>query len=118
MAKIDATITATDPTGKVDLTIDKNPIHVPPGKHSIVFRLDDQTKGGPTKFDIGDPIFHAKGNNCPSSGKSCPELGVRSCTDTVLTVDDNNGGQLTMSYQLNFKYGTKKESLDPIIINT
>jgi hypothetical protein len=118
MPRIDATITATDPGGQVNLTIDKNPINVPRGQHDIVFRLDDQTTQGPTKFDTGDPIFYARGNTCPSSGKNCPELGVQSCTDTLLTVGDNNGGPLTIGYQLNFKYANKKEQLDPIIINT
>ncbi len=118
MARIDATVTATDSSGKFMLTIDKNPINVPKGKHDIVFQLDDQTTNGPTKFDTGEPIFYAKGTNCPSSGKSCPELDVESCTDTVLTLGDENGAPSTMSYQLNFRYADKKEQLDPIIINT
>ena len=117
MARIDATVTATDKGGAFKLTIDKPEIKVPPGKHQIVFKLDDQTTSGPTTFDTADPIFHAKGTNCPSSGKSCPELTVDGCTAALLTLGDNNGGPATMSYQLNFKYRNKKEQLDPIIIN-
>src|SRR5690348_2231273 len=114
MAQINATVTATDEEGQFKLTIDKSEITVPPGKHQIVFELDDQTTNGPTTFDTADPIFHAKGTNCPSSGKSCPELSVDDCTTSLLTLGDNNGGPTIMSYQLNFKYGKKKEHLDPI----
>jgi len=118
MARIDATITATDPGGKIALSINKDPINVPPGQHQVVFQLDDQTTQGPTKFDTDDPIFYAKGSNCPSSGKNCAELDVQSCTDLVLTLGDDNGAPSTIGYQLNFKYGQKKAQLDPIIINT
>jgi hypothetical protein len=118
MARIDATVTATDSDGQVTLTIDKNPIRVPPGRHEIVFALDDQTNAGPTRFDTQDPIFHARGNKCPSSGKNCPEIDIKSCTDSSLTLGDENGEPITIGYQLNFRYGNKKAELDPIIIHT
>lgn len=117
MARIDATVTATDNDGNFMLQINKPQINVPRGQHEIVFQLDDQTTNGPTAFDTGNPIFYARGSNCPSSGKSCPELNVEDCTASMLTLGDNNGASTTMSYQLNFKYGNKKEQLDPIIIN-
>jgi hypothetical protein len=117
MARIDATVTATDDSGSVTLEIDKNPIRVPRGRHELVFALDDQTTGGPTRFDTQDPIFHARGTACPSSGKKCPEISVQSCTDSLLSLGNDNGGPLTIGYQLNFKYGTKKAKLDPIIIH-
>lgn len=118
MARIDATITATDNGGQVDLKIDKNPIHVPRGQHDIVFSLDDRTENGPTKFNTNDPIYYAKGTACPNGGKNCPQLNVQSCSDSVLVVTDDNNGPDTMGYQLNFKYGNQKVPLDPIIINT
>jgi len=117
MARIDATVTATNSGGGVALAIDTNPIHVPPGQHDIVFQLDDQT--GQTRFDSGDPIFYAHGNACPSGGKACEELSVKSCTDTVLTLGDNNSNSIgSIGYQLNFRYGKQKAQLDPIIINS
>lgn len=119
MARIDATITATDPGGKVAFTIDKDPIRVPPGQHDIVFQLIDQTTQGPTTFDSSGPIFYVKGSNCPSSGKNCDQLNVESCTDTLLTVSDENHDAIgSIGYRLNFNYGKKKADLDPIIINT
>jgi hypothetical protein len=118
MARIDATVTATDNSGRVTLTINKNPIRVPRGRHEILFALDDQTTDGPTKFDTQDPIFHARGSQCPSSGKNCPEISVNSCTDSSLSLGNDNGGPITIGYQLNFKYGDKKAELDPIIIHT
>jgi hypothetical protein len=116
MAKIDATVTARDVGGKVDLTISPNPINVPPGRHDIVFALDSQTTPA-TKFDTGDPIYYANGHGCPNSGKNCDQLGVVSCTDTALTLGDDNNAPNTIGYQLNFVTGNKKEHLDPIIIN-
>lgn len=117
MAKIDATITATESDGKVTFEIDKNPINVPPGQHDIVFRLDDKT--GQTTFDTGDPIYYAKGNACPAGGKNCEALSVGPCTDTLLTVRDNNSDSIgSIGYQLNFRYGKHKAQLDPIIINS
>ena len=119
MTRIAATVTASDPGGNFMLSIDKNPINVPPGQHDIVFQLVDNTTQGPTTFDAGNPIFYAKGNNCPSSGKNCEQLGVESCSNTLLTVSDNNSDSIgSIGYQLNFKYGNKKEQLDPIIINS
>ena len=118
MARIAATVTASDPGGNFMLSIDKNPINVPPGQHDIVFQLVDNTTQGPTTFDAGNPIFYAKGNNCPSSGRNCEQLDVESCSNTLLTVSDNNSDSIgSIGYQLNFKYGNKKEQLDPIIIN-
>jgi hypothetical protein len=117
MARIDATVTATDSGGGLALSIDKDPIKVPPGQHDIVFRLNDQT--GKTTFDTSDPIFYAKGNACPGGGKNCEALSVDSCTDTLLTVSDDNSNSIgSIGYQLNFMYGHKKEQLDPIIINS
>ena len=117
MAKIDATVTATSSGNGVALAINKNPINVPPGQHDIVFQLDDQT--GQTRFDNGDPIFYANGNACPGGGKNCEALSVESCTDTLLTVSDDNSDSIgSIGYQLNFMYGKKKAPLDPIIINT
>jgi hypothetical protein len=119
MSRIDATVTATDVGGNFMLTIDKDPINVPPGQHQIVWQLVDQTTQGPTVFNTADPIFYAKGNNCPSSGKNCPQLAVQSCSNGQLNVADNNGDAIgSIGYQLNFKYGNKKEQLDPIIINS
>jgi hypothetical protein len=119
MARIDATVTATDPGGKVQLSINKNPINVPPGQHDIVFQLDDQTTQGPTVFDTGDPVYYAKGNTCPSGGKNCEELNVESCTNTSLTLGDDNSNSIgSIGYQLNFRYGKQKAQLDPIIINS
>jgi len=118
MTRIAATVTASDPGGNFMLSIDKNPINVPPGQHDIVFQLVDNTTQGPTTFDVGNPIFYAKGNNCPSSGRNCEQLDVESCSNTLLTVSDNNSDSIgSIGYQLNFKYGNKKEQLDPIIIN-
>jgi len=42
---------------------------------------------------------------------------VKSCTDTQLTLGDDNNAPNTIGYQLNFVTGHKKEQLDPIIIN-
>ena len=116
MARIAATVTAKDVGGQVDLTISPNPINIPPGQHDIVFDLDSQTNPA-TKFDTSDPIFYANGHGCPASGKNCEQLDVKSCTDTRLTVGDNNDAPNTIGYQLNFRTGSKKERLDPIIIN-
>ena len=117
MAKIDATVTATNDGGKVHLSIDKDPSKVPPGQHDIVFRLDDKT--GQTTFDAGDPIYYAKGNACPAGGQNCEALSVDSCTDTLLTVSDDNSNSIgSIGYQLNFRYGKQKAQLDPIIINS
>ena len=117
MARIDATVTATQSGKGVALAIDKDPINVPPGQHQIVFQLNDQT--GQTTFDAGDPIFYAQGNACPAGGKNCEDLSVESCTDTLLTVsDDNNNSIGSIGYQLNFRYGKQKAQLDPIIINS
>ena len=115
-SKIGATITAKDVNGKVDLSITPNPINVPPGNHDIVFALVSETST-PTTFDTEDPIYYASGHGCPSSGKNCPQLDVVSCTDDTLTVGDNNDAPNTIGYQLNFLTGSKKEHLDPIIIN-
>jgi hypothetical protein len=116
MAKIDATVTAIDDGGKVELSISPNPINVPPGSHDIVFVLDSQTNPT-TRFDSGDPIFYANGHGCPASGKNCDQLEVTSCTDDRLTLGDNNDAPNTIGYQLNFLTGNRKERLDPIIIN-
>ena len=117
MTKIAATVAATnDGNVNVYLTISPNPINVPRGNHDIVFELVSQTNPA-TKFDTSDPIFYATGHGCPASGKNCPQLDVKSCADTVLTLGDDNAGPLTIGYQLNFLTGTKKERLDPIIIN-
>lgn len=116
IAKIDATVTARDVAGKVELAISPNPINVPPGRHDIVFALDSQTTPA-TTFDQGDPIFYASGHSCPSSGRNCDQLEVVSCTDNALTVGDDNNAKNTIGYQLNFLTGNKKERLDPIIIN-
>jgi hypothetical protein len=116
MARIDATVTATNAGGKVALTISPNPINVPPGQHDIVFALDSQT-APPTTFDTSDPIYYASGHGCPASGKNCAQLDVASCTDTSLTLGDDNDAPNTIGYQLNFLTGNKKERLDPIIIN-
>ena len=119
MPRIDATVTATDPRGKVQLTIDKNPIEVPKGagKHDIVFKLVDETTKGPTVFDEQEPIYYAHGNSCPSSGKNSDQIGVDSCAKGSLTITDENSEAGTIGYQLNFLYGDKKASLDPIIQN-
>ena len=116
MAKIDATVTAKDVGGKVVLSISPNPIKVQPGKHDIVFALNSQTNPA-TKFDTSDPIFYANGHSCPASGRNCDQLDVKSCTDTQLTLGDDNNAPNTIGYQLNFLTGHKKEQLDPIIIN-
>jgi hypothetical protein len=116
MTRIAATVTARDVGGQVDLTISPNPINVPRGNHDIVFALDSQTNPA-TKFDTSDPIFYANGHGCPASGKNCDQLDVKSCTDTVLTLGDDNNAPNTIGYQLNFLTGNKKERLDPIIIN-
>ncbi len=119
MAKINATVTATDTGGEFKLSIDKNPIKVPPGQHQIVWQLVDSTTQGPTIFDAADPIFYDKGANCPNSGRNCNQLTVQSCSDTMLNVADDNGDSIgSIGYQLNFKYGNQKKPLDPIIINS
>ena len=115
MSKISATITANDVNGKVELSVTPDPIEVPPGKHDIVFALESNTTP-PTTFDTQDPIYYASGHGCPSSGKNCPQLNVVECADNSLTVGDNNDEPNTIGYQLNFRTGTKKEHLDPIII--
>lgn len=117
MARIDATVTASDDGGQVQFTIDKNPINVPRGQHQIVFSLNDQTTNGPAKFNSADPIYYAVGNNCPSSGKHCSQLDVVSCSDNLLTVGDGNDASNTIGYRLNFYYRNQKKDLDPIIIN-
>ena len=116
MARIDATVTATDSDG-FKLSIDKNPINVPRGQHQIVFALKDKTTNGPTKFNKGDPVYYATGANCPASGKNCAALNVINCDDTSLTVGDANGATEQIGYRLNFYYGKQKKDLDPIIIN-
>jgi hypothetical protein len=116
MATIAATVTAADVGGKVDLTILPNPINVHRGNHDIVFDLISTTNPT-TKFDTSDPIFYASGHGCPASGKNCDQLAVKSCTDTRLTMGDDNNAPNTIGYQLNFLTGHKKERLDPIIIN-
>lgn len=117
MGRINATVTATDENGKVQFTIDKNPINVPRGQHQIVFALDDQTTNGPAKFNTADPVYYAVGNNCPSSGKNCGQLDVISCSDSTLTVADGNDATNTIGYRLNFYYQNQKKDLDPIIVN-
>lgn len=117
MARIDATITATDKGGKFAASISPNPIDVNPGLHEIAFALVDETSDGPTRFDTADPIYYATGKGCPSAGKNSAALDVKSCTDTLLTVDDDNGAAEEIGYRLNFLYGKKKKDLDPIIIN-
>ena len=116
MARIDATVTARDVGGRVELSISPNPINVPRGNHDIVFALDSQTSPA-TVFDADDPIFYANGHSCPASGKNCDQLDVKSCTDDRLTLGDNNDAPNTIGYQLNFLTGHRKERLDPIIIN-
>lgn len=116
MSRISATVTADDEGSKVALSVDPNPIQVPPGNHDIVFALVSNTST-PTTFDTEDPIFYANGHGCPSSGRNCDQLNVVSCTDNSLTVGDNNNAPNTIGYQLNFITGNKKEHLDPIIIN-
>lgn len=117
MARIDATVTATDGQGnQVNLSISPNPIPVPPGQHDIVIALNSQT-AQPTTFDTDDPIYYANGHSCPNSGRNCDQLNVTSCTDTSLTLGDNNNAPNTIGYQLNFLTGNKSEHLDPIIIN-
>jgi hypothetical protein len=116
MARIDATVTATD-SGGFKLSIDKNPMRVPRGQHQIVFALDDKTTNGPTKFNTGEPVYYASGSNCPASGKNCAALNVISYTDGSLTLGDNNGATEQIGYRLNFYYGRQKKDLDPIIIN-
>lgn len=116
MARIAAKVTAKNAGGKVDLTISPDPIQVPPGNHDIVFDLVSQTNPA-TTFDQGGPIFYASGHGCPASGKNCDQLDVKSCTDTCLTLGDDNNAPNMIGYQLNFVTGNKKERLDPIIIN-
>jgi hypothetical protein len=117
MARIDATVTATDGQGQqVNLAIDPNPINVPPGQHQIVIGLNSQTNEA-TVFDADDPVYYANGHGCPNSGKNCDQLNVVSCTDTTLTLGDNNNAPNTIGYQLNFRTGNKPQHLDPIIIN-
>ena len=116
MSKINATITANDGNGKVDLSVTPNPIQVPPGKHDIVFALISNTST-PTTFDTEDPIFYASGHGCPSSGRNCPQLNVVSCTGDSLIVGDDNNEPNTIGYQLNFHSGNRPQHLDPIIIN-
>lgn len=116
MARIVATVTAKNVGNNVALAVSPNPINVPPGNHDIVFELDSQTNPA-TTFDLSDPIFYASGHGCPASGKNCNQLDVKSCTDTQLTLGDNNDEPNTIGYQLNFTTGNKKERLDPIIIN-
>lgn len=116
MARIAATVTAVNDGNQVNLTISPNPINVPRGNHDIVFALDSRTNPA-TVFDTDDPIFYANGHSCPASGRNCDQLDVKSCTDTQLTLGDNNDQANTIGYQLNFLTGNKKERLDPIIIN-
>ena len=116
MSKVSATVTARDVGGKVEFSIDPDPINVPRGNHDIVISLVSETSD-PTTFDTGDPIYYANGKGCPSSGKNCSQLDVVSCTDDCLTLGDNNDAPNTIGYQLNFVTGHKKEHLDPIIIN-
>jgi len=117
MSRIDATVTARDPGGKFTAAIDKDPIHVPPGRHEIVITLDDRTTSGPTTYDTANPVYYANGKNCPASGKNSHQIKVVSCTADTLTLGDDNDGPGPIGYRLNFKYATKKEDLDPIIIN-
>lgn len=119
MPTIHAKVTATDPKGQLQLTIDKDPIEVPPNRqpHDIVFRLDDRTSNGPVVFDSGDPIYYANGQACPSGGKNSDQLDVESCSDRELKLNDVNSQQARIGYQLNFRYAGKREQLDPMIIN-
>lgn len=119
MPTINAKVTATDSNGRLELSIDKDPIHVPANRqaHDIVFRLDDRTTNGPTVFDVGDPIYYANGQSCPNGGKNSDQLGVESCSDDRLTLNDVNSKQAQIGYQLNFLYGGRREQLDPMIIN-
>jgi len=117
MPKINATVTATDADGKWSASISPQTIEVPRGQNQIAIALVDQTSNGPTTFNASDPVYYATGNNCPASGKNCAALTVESCTDTLLTIDDNNGAAETIGYRLNFTYGKQKKDLDPIIIN-
>lgn len=117
MARINAIVTATDGQGnQINLSIAPNPISVPPGQHEIVVALNSQT-AQPTVFDSADPIYYANGNGCPNSGRNCDQLDVISCTDTALTIADNNDAPNTIGYQLNFRTGNRPEHLDPIIVN-
>jgi hypothetical protein len=117
MARIDATVTATDgPGNQVQLSISPDPINVPSGQHHIVIALDSQTTEA-TVFDAEDPIYYANGHSCPNSGRNCDQLDVISCTATSLTLGDNNDARNTIAYQLNFRTGKRREHLDPIIIN-
>jgi hypothetical protein len=117
MARINATVTAIDgPGNQVQLSISPNPIRVPPGQHQIVIGLDSQTTQA-TMFDAEDPVYYANGHSCPNSGRNCDQLNVISCTDTALTLGDNNDAPNTIGYQLNFQTGNRPEHLDPIIIN-
>ena len=101
MPRINATVTATDPGGKVQLTIDQDPIRVPKGRgqHDLVFRLVDQTTQGPTKFNTDEPIFYLDGSNCPSSGKNCDQLEVTSCDGASLVVSDVNSRAGDIGYR-------------------
>ena len=119
MPRIDATVTATDPGGKVQLAIDKNPIPVPKGggQHDLVFRLVDETSQGPTSFNTEEPIFYVDGRNCPNSGKNSDQLDVASCDGETLVVSDVNSRAGPIGYRLNFRYGDKRADLDPIIQN-
>lgn len=117
MARINATVTATDGQGnQVNLSISPDPISVPPGQHQIVIALDSQTNQA-TVFDTDDPVYYANGHSCPNSGRNCDQLNVVSCTDTALTLGDNNNAPNTIGYQLNFHTGNRPQHLDPIIIN-
>ena len=117
MARINATDTATEGQGnQVNLSISPDPISVPPGQHQIVIALDSQTNQA-TVFDTDDPVYYANGHSCPNSGRNCDQLNVVSCTDTALTLGDNNNAPNTIGYQLNFHSGNRPQHLDPIIIN-
>lgn len=117
MARIDATVTATDGQGnQVNLSVSPNPISVPPGQHDIVIALESQT-AQTTAFNTDDPIYYANGNGCPNSGRNCDQLNVTSCTTNQLTLGDNNNAPNTIGYQLNFLTDNKAHHLDPIIIN-
>lgn len=90
------------------------------GPHVLHFVLDDQTGRG-LRFDQSGAFWADKNlsSGCPSSGSTCDQTRVLSCTDDQLTVQNQNvGDPCTVHYQLNLLDSAgNAEGVDPIFAN-
>ena len=124
LTQVKVTVTADDAGGQPTFTISKSKIKLDKGSGGaeIEFKIDDQTKNGPAVFDCSDPICYSDTDQCPPRGThDSSYINISDCRDSKLTIEDSNDnvGELTIGYRLNFLYGGQRqqESLDPIIIN-